>query len=212
MTAMKLRFLSIMTAAATLTASTAFSRDSDRPDYVRVRSISFAGSGCAAGSVTGNIATDFQAFAIFWDSFLAEAGPDVSIRNHRVNCQLSIDLDMPQGWQYTVQSIDQRGYVSLDPRVEALEQTSLYFQGSSATARMSTTFRGPIDRDYQVRDTIGISQLVWSPCGAQRALNVNFELRVSNSGNPGGRGLITLMDSLDGFGKTAFTLQWRRCR
>ena len=71
---------------------------------------------------------------------------------------------------------------------------------------------GPVNRDYQIRDTLGISSVVWSPCGMQRALNINTQIRLS-ANNAASRGLITT-DSIDGQLKTLYRygLTWQRCQ
>ncbi len=70
--------------------------------------------------------------------------------------------------------------------------------------------RGPIDLNYQIRDTLGLTALVWSPCGAQRALNINTEIRTDNSAFSSRHGLMTT-DSIDGEVKLIYGLTWRRC-
>lgn len=180
------------------------------PDYVRVRSISYAGTGCPAGSVAENVAPDQQAFTLLFDSYVAEVGPGVPLASKRKNCQLAIDLDFPQGWSYTIFTVDYRGYLSLQRDVTGIQQSKYYFQGSAATGTLRTQFNGPTDRDYQVRDTLGLSAVVWSPCGAQRALNINTEVRLDNARNRGGAGLMTI-DSIDGQLKHIYGIKWRRC-
>lgn len=194
-------------AFAMLAASSAFAQS---PDYVRVRSINFAGSGCPAGSVATNVSPDRQAFTLLFDSYIAEVGPGISAREKRKNCVVNVDLDFPQGWSYTVFTVDYRGFVDLANGHVGTQQTSYYFQGSSSTARLATNIRGPVSRDYQIRDTLGVSAEVWSPCGARRALNMNTEVRIDNSRNSRGQGLMTI-DSIDGQFKHIYGLKWRRC-
>lgn len=182
----------------------------DAPDYVLVRNIAYAGSGCPAGSVAQNIAPDLQAFTLLFDDYVAEVGPGVSFVQRRKNCQLNIDLDFPQGWSFSILTVDYRGYVALEQRVTGLQQSSYYFQGQVATARLNTPMVGPMDRDFQIRDTLGINAVVWSPCGASRALNINTEIRLSNSRNPLGFGVMTT-DSIDGAVQLIYGFQWRRC-
>jgi hypothetical protein len=180
------------------------------PPYVRVRSISYAGSGCPAGSVAQNISPDRQAFTLLFDNYIAQAGPGVPFSEKRKNCQLNIDLDFPQGWSFSLVNVDYRGYASLDPGVTASQQSLYYFQGQGATGRLSTPMVGPYDQDYQISDTLGVAALVWSPCGMQRALNVNTSLLVNNAANPNGNGLITT-DSIDGGIKLIYGLRWQQC-
>jgi len=182
----------------------------DAPSYVRVRNIAYAGSGCPAGTVAGSIANDRQAFTLLFDSYIAEVGPGISIREKRKNCQLAVALDFPQGWSFSIFTVDYRGYVDLDGGIVGTQQSSYYFQGQSTTARLASNYYGPLSQNYQIRDTLGISAVVWSPCGASRALNINTEVRLNNSNNPTGSGIMTT-DSIDGVVRQLYGFQWRRC-
>jgi hypothetical protein len=180
------------------------------PAYVRVRKIAFAGSGCPAGTVAQNISPDRQAFTLLFDSYIAQVGAGVPFTEKRKNCQINVDLDFPNGWSYSLLTLDYRGYVALEPRVTGLQQSRYYFQGSSASATLKSTFRGPMDQNYQFRDTLGLSAVVWSPCGAQRALNINSELRLDNSQAPGRQGMLT-NDSIDGALSLIYGFKWTNC-
>jgi hypothetical protein len=199
-----------LTAGVLALAATAFGAASaeaaSRPDYVRVRSISFAGSGCPAGTVYQTVSADYQAFRLHFDSFIAETGPGVSIREKRKNCQVSIDFSAPSGWSYAIASVEYQGYVALGSGTTATQKSSYYFQGQSATASLQSNFYGPRFGDYRIRDTLGITSYVWSPCGLTRALNINAQVLVQGYG----RGLITL-DQTKGFVAHVYGMQWRRC-
>lgn len=180
------------------------------PPWVQIRDISYAGSGCPVGSVAENLASDYKAFTLLFDQYFAEVGPGVPYKEKRKNCQVIVDLDFPQGWSYTIFEVDYRGYVSLDNGVQGVQKSTYYFQGQRQTAPLSTSMWGPLDKDYHIRDTLGISALVWSPCGMNRALNINSQVRVDNRRNRNGFGLMTL-DSLDGQLKHIYNVRWRRC-
>jgi len=195
---------------ALVVASVGATAFAQAPDYVRVRSISYAGSGCPAGSVAENISLDKQAFTLLFDSYIAEIGPGVSVREKRKNCQLLVDLDFPQGWTYTVMDVDYRGYVSIERGVTAEQSSAYYFQGQGATARLATSMRGPKDEDFHIRDTLGLSATVWAPCGARRALNINSQINLTAS-NRNASGVI-MQDSIDGNLTQIYNLKWKRCR
>lgn len=185
----------------------------DAPPYVRVRSISYAGTGCPAGSVSQNVSSDNQAFTLLFDQFVAEIGPGIPLSKNRKNCQIAVDLDFPSGWSYSVATLDYRGFVSLEAGARAEQSAAYYFQGQAATARLSTPMYGPVNRDFQIRDTLGVAAAVYSPCGLQRALNINTQLRLV--ANPGASGYIA-NDSIDGQFQThtlyRYGLTWQRCR
>ena len=154
---------------------------------------------------------DYKAFTLLFDEYVVEAGPGVSRREGRKACQINVDMQFPQGWSYSIMDVDYRGYVSLDRGVTGVAQSDYYFQGQRGSARLSTTFRGPIDQDYEYRDSLGISAVVWSPCGASRSLNMKTQIRVDNNRARRGTGLLTV-DSVDGQLEQVYGIQWRRCR
>lgn len=175
---------------------------------VKVAGISYAGSGCPAGSVAQSLSADAKAFTLLFDSYVAEAGPGVALSNGRKNCQIAVDLRYPQGWSYTIFDVDYRGYAKLDPGTVGTQKTTYYFQGAASQASLQTNYSGPKDADYHIRDSLGINALVWSPCGATRAVNMNTQVRVTASGSR--RALMTI-DSIDGQLKHVYGIQWRRC-
>jgi hypothetical protein len=194
-----------------LGAITASAALADAPSYVRVKSISYAGSGCPAGTVATNVAQDRQAFTLLFDSYIAEVGPGVPFREKRKNCQINLDLDFPSGWSYSIFTVDYRGYASLERGVKATQQASYYFQGQGQTATLKTVLKGPLDQNFQIRDTLGLDATVWSPCGARRALNINSQVQADNTGASNKYGLITT-DSIDGELKLVYGIKWTRCR
>jgi hypothetical protein len=181
------------------------------PTQVYIQRIDYAGTGCPAGSVSGNIALDAKAFTLLFDNFVADAGPHIPLTEARKNCQLNIQLHVPQGWSYAIATVDYRGYMLLDPSVTATQRSTYYYAGSLQQASAQSTWAGPQDQDYVVRDTLGLASLVWSPCGAQRNLNINAEVRVNNRITPGSSGMLTV-DSIDGKVEQIYGFLWRRCQ
>ena len=180
------------------------------PDSVSIRSINYAGSGCPAGSVAEDISPDYQAFTLMFDSYIAEAGPGVSFREGRKNCNINLSLDFPQGWSFAIMDVDYRGYVYLDRNVTGSQTSRYHFQGDRRTATLQSTYRGPIDQDYHIRDTLGLQSVVWSPCGASRSLNINTAISLNNRRNRNGGGLMTT-DTIDGQLTHVYNIKWRRC-
>jgi hypothetical protein len=182
----------------------------EAPDEVYIRNLVYAGSGCPAGSVAENVAADKQAFTLMFDTFIAEAGPGVPLRESRKNCQILVDLVFPQGWSYTIVEIDHRGFANLGAGATASQKAAYYFQGEAQTVSLETKLRGPLADDYQVHDMLGLSAQIWSPCGARRALNIKSQV-VTTAGRHGAPALITV-DSVDGQLTQVYKFQWKRCR
>jgi hypothetical protein len=182
----------------------------DAPSNVRLRGISYAGSGCPSGTVAQSISADHRLLNLRFDSYIAEVGRGVPVNEARRNCQVNIDLDYPSGWSFAIESVDYRGYASLERGVVAVLSSTSYYAGATQTARLQTTFRGPFDADYSVRDQLSISSQLWSPCGVKRSLNINTQVRLDNSQNRNGDGLVTV-DRMQTATTHQYGLLWRRC-
>jgi hypothetical protein len=183
--------------------------DGPNPNEVTINNIVYGGTGCVQGSVAGDISTDAKAFTLLFDSYLVEAGPGIPRGNSRKFCQLTVNLQVPQGWSYTIFDVTYAGFANLDAGTSGTERSSYYFEGNpSGGVTLTSTLRGSYNRDYRIKDTLGISALVWSPCGVNRALNIKSAINVTASGN---QSALMTIDSIDGELKHIYGLSWRRC-
>lgn len=181
------------------------------PDEVYVNNIIHAGTGCPIGTVATDISEDAKAFTILFDEYLVEAGPDVPRSEGRKFCQLTINLHVPQGWSYTIFDVDYAGYADLDRGTQGVQKSTYYFQGNGPRSGVTlrTKLRGPFNDDYEINDRLGISALVWSPCGVNRALNIKTSLMARARR---GKSALMTLDSIDGEMIHRYGIQWRRCR
>jgi hypothetical protein len=185
----------------------------EAPEYVRVGDVTTAGSGCPLGTVAKNVSDDKTAFTLLFSEYLAEKYPGSSPSAARRNCNITVDLEFPEGWTYSVVSFDYRGYAALDEGMEATAQASYYFQSDSHTASFASTLAGPKYDTYHFRDELGLDAVIWSPdcSGDKRALNLSTEVRVADEGAADwAQGIITV-DSFDSQFAQKYSLVWRRC-
>jgi hypothetical protein len=121
-------------------------------------------------------------------------------------------VHVPQGFTYAITSVEYRGFASLEAGATAIQRANYYFQGQTATAYTSHSFTGPFADDWISEDEVPIAGIVWSPCGAQRNLNINTELRAAagTSDTANTTSLIS-MDSTDGEINTIYHFQWAEC-
>lgn len=182
-------------------------------DDIEIENIIYNGSGCPFGTVAENVSPDKQAFTITFSDFIAEAGPGLPLSSGRRNCQLTIDLTIPQGWQFSISSFDYRGFAFLDLGVHARYTTNYYFQAESGSTPFSRNLYGEFDDLFQFRENFPIETVVWSPCGITRALNVNTSVFVRNTNSssyPYAQGIIGT-DSIDGQVTQVWGITWRQC-
>lgn len=207
---MKLSLTALCSSVGAAALATEIERDIHRgpaPQWATLRGISYAGSGCPAGSVQIGVPVSGDLSLIFDGRLRAAAGPALPFTERRKNCQLTIDLDYPGGWQYAVESAALSGYTALEPRTSGTAKASFYFQGQLATAVVEDTLYGPAYRSVSIFDDL-YGNTVWSPCDARRALNMNLQVRV-HAASQDARASMTLG------GRAApasfVALKWRRC-
>jgi hypothetical protein len=182
------------------------------PSTVRIRGITYGGSGCPQGSVGQFLSADATVVTLIFDKYSAELGASVNPSKNRLNCQINFDLIYPGGFQFSIFSADYRGYAKLDKGVTGQVKSTYYFSGSSTQASDTATFTGPLTGDYLKQDKVEQASTVWSPCGAEGALNINSQIRLtSDSSNTKATGLLTT-DSIDAKFTQVLYLQWATCK
>jgi len=170
------------------------------------------GSGCPIGTAAVAVSPDNMAFTVTYSAYLAQVGVGALPIDFRKNCQLNLLVHVPQGFTYAVMSVDYRGFASLASGSTGLERANYYFQGQSPTAYVSHPFAGPMVDDWETSDVTDLAALVWAPCGTQRNLNINTELRVGvGTSDPTKTTSFLTMDSTDGSIQTTYHFAWMRC-
>ncbi|WP_331730656.1 DUF4360 domain-containing protein (plasmid) [Kitasatospora sp. NBC_00070] len=180
-------------------------------DHIVIDVASVNGSGCPTGTAAVTVADDNTAFTVTYSDYLAQVGPNSLPTDLRKNCQVNLDVHVPQGFTYAIASADYRGFAHLEPGASALQRANYYFQGSPQTVTSTHRFQGPLDDNWQATDSVGVAALVWAPCGEKRNFNINTELRVAaGTSNRNATSFMT-MDSTDGGINTIYQLAWKTC-
>lgn len=166
-------------------------------------------------------------FTLIFDSFMAQTGPGTTPAQGRSFCQINMLLDYPAGFQYSVLSTTYRGYVNLDAGVSGTLGALYYFSGRMLACLLlpnyvlticpanqqqvstQSNYNGPVNNFFTAASNIGVTSVVWSPCGATWPLNIRTSISVSSS-NPSARGLFE-DDSLDTSIEYVTGVSWRRC-
>ncbi|KAL1914959.1 uncharacterized protein VTP21DRAFT_7664 [Calcarisporiella thermophila] len=187
-------------------------RDNPDPNKVYVRDIKYNGDGCPAKSVTEILSRDATVFTLIFNKYIAQYGPNIKPVENRKFCQLSIDLHVPQGWQYSVASAIYRGYARMDRGVHGAQSSTYYFSGSAPQYTVRSGFNGPYDKNYLIEDKIPFESTVWSSCNATRNVNINTNIRITadSSASKTATGLLTT-DTIDGKIQQIYHLRWRKC-
>jgi hypothetical protein len=180
----------------------------EAPPEVSIRSVTALGTGCPNGAVRAVLAADGEHIVLVNGALSAVAGPGISPSEQRVFCQVILDLGHTAGYSYAVTNEHgYRGYAQLDAGVTATFDVERYFTGELGENPVQTTLRGPFAERFVVREPVGAVG-PFSPCGAQRPLNIRTAVNVSKIGNPEGSGNFRLAPA---WGIEVLKLHWRRC-
>jgi hypothetical protein len=182
------------------------------PDHIVVEVVTVNGSGCPAGTAAIAVAPDNTAFTITYSQYMAVVGLGSTPTDFRKNCQVNVLVHVPQGFTFAVAKADYRGFAALASGAKAMQKAHYYFQGNSQTEFRTHRLNGPYDDNWQATDETEIPALVFRPCGEQRLLNINTELRV-DKGTSDTKKTTSLiaMDSTDGSINTIYHFHWKRC-
>jgi hypothetical protein len=193
---MSLTLIAILTAVAA------------QANQIRLGTPSYGGSGCPAGSASVSVSPDQSAVSVLFDQFITEAGSTTGRRIDRKSCNMSIPVQVPQGYSVAVFQVDYRGYNAV-PSGAQNRFESEYFWAGARGPRIVRQFLGPINDSYTLTDNLVAQTLVWTPCGASVNLRVNASMMsMSNSRM---NQTIGTVDSADISSGLIYHIQWRRC-
>jgi hypothetical protein len=169
------------------------------------------GSGCPAGTADAAavVSSDNTSFTVTYNNFVARTGGGASAVDQRKNCQINVLVHVPQGFTYAIAEADYSGFAHLASGATALEQANYYFTGEAATARVPHTLTGPFDGQWHTQDVADVATLVYAPCGVDRNLNINAELRTSTTDKS--TGSFIEMDTSHASVNTTYQFAWKQC-
>jgi hypothetical protein len=176
-------------------------------DPITVDVVSINGSGCPAGSAAVRPLADNTGFSVAYSSYAAQANGAAAPTEFRENCQLALNVHVPQGFSFAVAQAEYSGTAQLAPGTTGLERANYYFQGSSDNNYSDHRFTGPLYGRWKVSDTA--AALIYSPCASDQILNVNTELRVDDGVSTSASSL--RMTASSGDVNTIYHFSWRRC-
>jgi uncharacterized protein YraI len=168
------------------------------------------GSGCPAGTAIVTVSPDNTGFHISYRSYRARVGGSSTIVDSRKNCQLSLEVHVPQGFTFAIAQAEYGGRASIADGVSGLERANYYFQGSPDNNYVDHLFDGPFSGPWHTSDQTAVGELVFAPCGVSRILNVNTELRLkADTTDP--RSSFMSMSTTDGSIDTIYHFAWKTC-
>ncbi|MET9603384.1 DUF4360 domain-containing protein [Streptomyces sp. NPDC006459] len=206
-------FTAALMAASSISPSSAAQRTplATPPERITIDLVNVNGSGCPAGSAQVAVSPDNTAFTVTYSQYLAQAGRGAKPTDFRKNCQIALNVHVPQGFTYAIAQADYRGFAHLERGATGLQRANYYFQGMPQTTFVNHGLAGPMDDSWQNTDTTAVESLVFAPCGAQRYFNINTELRVNAGNSDPNKSSFISMDSTDASINTLYHFAWKKC-
>ena len=148
--------------------------------------------------------------ATSWDKRVSFETPDFSVwlgsedRIERKNCQLTANIEAPQGWTYAIDEIKVSGWAQTAWDVRTTVALSYYQQGEaqtfSAKRDLPNWFRGA----YQLKLKPDSQQ--WASCsGSQRAININTSILARKGPESSGWAYAKVNEMVE------LRLKWKSC-
>ena len=176
---------------------------------VQIVSVVYSGSGCPSDSIASTLSEDGTNVQLAFDSYYAGVGNDTTVASS-ASCQLTIHFKSPKGWSFSAYNTQYVGYVDLDDKVTAYQQSKYQFEGDSKSKTCTRHWTGELIKDYQVTDEFVRSTMVWSSYDETvTILHIDTQIGTDNSANPYGSGLITT-DSINHKTTHNIGLEWNK--
>lgn len=168
-----------------------------------IESVEYTGTGCPEKSATLAFSPDKQVVTSIFSAFIAVGGGGSDPAAATRHCLLMMQVNVPPGWSYSLESVDHRGFAGLQSDVTASRQSLYMISGSPVHVTPPATFKGAADADFTHGDVGPTAPAVWSPCGGGQLLWIATQTGVKNGSRS--RGGQIALDTID------TELQWRRC-
>src|SRR5690349_14114895 len=106
---MKKIFVSFVAATAAALVFAPRAEAQPAPEFVLINDVDYGGTGCPGGSVASQISGDRRSLTLLFDEFVSQAAPALPPGEARKSCDLTVLLDFPTGWSFTILTADYRG-------------------------------------------------------------------------------------------------------
>ncbi|KAJ3302534.1 hypothetical protein HDV03_004901 [Kappamyces sp. JEL0829] len=176
---------------------------------VNVTTVDYAGTGCSQGSVSVAIADDLGSFTLIFSDYQVSSGKKKSARK---DCKVVIRLAHPDGFAYSLDAAQLRGYVNVPANVKAtISSKNTKKSNDDGLGDYMQVFTGPYNDDYLVSiDVTTKTNPVWQGCKGKDDIVMKTFLELSGDLT---QDAMMTVDSQDGRIKYSqiFGLNWKQC-
>jgi hypothetical protein len=159
-----LPFLSLASPVAEAVAAPAIVKRSPPPGTVRILGQTLNGNGCPPGSATYTLSPDFSTISVSYNSFSAQWGPGTPNFSQIIrNCVLTLSIQAPPGWRYTISQTIFRGDAYLEKTCVGTLKAQYAFAGIVNSVRPLSHTLVLLSNLYKLLLTHGLRLQRWRP-------------------------------------------------
>lgn len=165
------------------------------------------GPGCPE-PLAYTITPDGQTFTVYFSGMVLQHPPGMTYK--KINCTVGVNLHLPRGQQFSITTVDTRGFAHLPHGTYADQRSKYFFSGQHPELRAHSRIQGFYDDDWTYTDVFGIGSSLRSPCGGEGTLNIDTALILNTAGNPHQDAYID-NTTVDGTFRMIFQNHWDGC-
>lgn len=177
------------------------------PTDVFIEDINLGGTGCPSfGDASAVVSADRQSFLVIFNKMFLNYPPSPAFKY--LNCVAGVRLRIPPGWQFSVATVNTRGFGFLTAGLQARQRSSYFFAGNPIATAWHSNLNGPYNDFYTFTDQIGFTS--WSKCGGTEVFAIDTSIYLNAIANPLGQGYFNT-ETVDGSFKKTFYWSWQPC-
>ena len=183
---------------------------------VSIRGVRLSGTGCNSSSASAAITPDGKTLSLIFDNFMVDIGEGSSnpqATSLKKSCQVLIDVDVPDGYQYGLTETDYRGFAALPASAYGMHRFTQIIPNQPIPSAREAQLKGPVAADYAVAILQKPQRVVYSPCHQKaQTIQILAELQVAYYPNQSNRSIAQInLDSIDTGVNSTFKLNWKSC-
>lgn len=173
---------------------------------VSVKFVTLYGRGCPAGSVAVALTPDTTGLRLDLTYGAATA------EQRTMSCQMSLQVDAPEGYTYAVTAVDYAGEARLTTAESGWFQSQFFFTGASVRPPLWTVDIPTVGgwTPWRSNQEIAPGTEVYQPCDTRPTLNVSSRWRISTTGTSiAAKSFVDLWSEVGS--SQLYHLTWARC-
>eukprot|EP00244_Chara_vulgaris_P001088 TRINITY_DN1171_c0_g1_i8.p2 TRINITY_DN1171_c0_g1~~TRINITY_DN1171_c0_g1_i8.p2 ORF type:complete len:197 (-),score=38.44 TRINITY_DN1171_c0_g1_i8:437-1027(-) len=174
---------------------------SAQPSEVTISYVNYQGTGCKWQNTNYALSNDYKTVTFMFGGMVATT--DGGLADKRKTCQMSFNINYPDGWSFSLGQATGRGFADIAKHSHGIYESHYYFSGQTGTAIIERKIKGPKVGSFEFTDDF--LTIVWSECNKAPNLNIKTVVRVE------GKKAVMALDSHDTKFQLIFNLQWRKC-